>query len=141
LKPQKSPRSAGFFFAVFLNVFFWHLFCITFKAQQKKIIKMTREQQLFEESIEKLKEYSIEDFYNVFGNWLETIVNVKKTTLQERLKRIWSNRTKYAFRDTGEQFDIDTMQFYFESKKIKTYSIAEIEKIIASIDLETIESF
>jgi hypothetical protein len=102
---------------------------------------MTREQQLFEESIEKLKEYSIEDFYNVFGNWLETIVNVKKTTLQERLKRIWSNRTKYAFRDTGEQFDIDTMQFYFESKKIKTYSIAEIEKIIASIDLETIESF
>lgn len=102
---------------------------------------MTREQQLFQESIEILKDYSIEDFYNVFGNWLETVVHVKKTTLQERLKRIWTNRTRYAFRDTGEQFEKDTMQFYFESKKIKKYSIAEIEQIISSIELDTIESF
>jgi hypothetical protein len=70
---------------------------------------MTREEILQKEIIDDMLQWSSDKMYNTFGSWLETIVIQEKEKLQLKLKTIWRNRKWYAFRDTGEQFDNDTM--------------------------------
>lgn len=79
-------------------------------------------------------EWSNQEIYDVFGVRLERVVAEKKNKLQLKLKAIWANRTWYAFRETGEQFEDDTMSFFFEYKKISKYSCSEMESILEQLD-------
>lgn len=97
---------------------------------------MTKEQQIENDVIESMREWSEEKFYNTFGSWLETVVNNQKRLLQVKLKYFWAYRRDYSFRDTGEKFEDDTMLFYFSNKRIAYYSIAEMEAIIKRIEEE-----
>jgi hypothetical protein len=101
---------------------------------------MTREQILQNEFLDDMLQWPAEKIYSYFGPFLETVVIQQKEKLQLKLKTIWRNRKWYAFRDTAEQFDLDTMQIYFEPKKIKHYSLSELESIIDKIQNETIYS-
>lgn len=89
------------------------------------------------ELIDEVLQWSAEKIYDVFGPFLEYVVDNEKAKLQSKLKTIWKSRRWYAFRDTGEQFDADTMQIYFSVKKLKTYSLHELEQIIDKIETET----
>lgn len=101
---------------------------------------MTREELLKNEFIDDMLQWPTEKFYKTFGPWLETIVNEQKSRLQLKLKTIWRNRKWYAFRDTGEQFDANTMFIYFNPKKIKNYSLNDLETIIDKLECETLHS-
>ncbi|MCO5232867.1 MAG: hypothetical protein M9888_03895 [Chitinophagales bacterium] len=101
---------------------------------------MTREQILENEIIDDILQWSSDRFYKTFGAWLETVVVRQKEAYQLKLKTIWRNRKWYAFRDTGEQFENDTMLIYFDSKKIKKYSLSEMESIFEKIEDETLYS-
>jgi hypothetical protein len=101
---------------------------------------MTREEILQKELVDDMLQWSSDKMYNTFGSWLETIVIREKEKLQLKLKTIWRNRKWYAFNDTGEQFDNDTMLLYFDIKKLKKYSLSELETIIAKIADETVYS-
>ena len=101
---------------------------------------MTREEILQRELLDDMFQWSSEKFYDTFGSILETIVIKQKEKLQLKLKTIWKNRKWYAFRDTGEQFDRNTMLIYFDIKKIKTYSLTDFEFIINKLNNETIYS-
>lgn len=101
---------------------------------------MTREEQLQKEFVEDMLQWSADKIYNTFGPWLETVVNQQKDKLQLKLKTIWRNRKWYAFNDTGEQFDNETMLVYFDPKKTKKYSLSELETILEKIEDETIYS-
>ncbi len=100
--------------------------------------KMNREEELEREVIDDMLQWPAEKIYNTFGPWLETVVNLQKDRLQLKLKTIWQNRKCYAFRTTGEQIESDTMLlYYFDIKKVKKYSLSEMEKIIDKIENET----
>ena len=99
---------------------------------------MTREEQLYREVIDDLLNSSSEKLYQIFGSWLETVVEEKKEVFRTKLKNIWRNRKWYAFHDTGEQFESDTMSIYFTSRKLKSYSLREMEMILEKIDSETV---
>ena len=101
---------------------------------------MTREEILQKEFVDDMLQWSADKIYNTFGPWLETVVNQQKETLQLKLKTIWRNRKWYAFKDTGEQFDNDTMLIYFDPKKAKKYSLSELETILEKIADETLYS-
>lgn len=101
---------------------------------------MTREEALEKEVIDDMLHWSAEKIYNTFGPWLETVVNQQKDRLQLKLKTIWRNRKWYAFRDTGEQFENDTMLVYFDPKKSNKYSLSELETILEKIEDETLYS-
>lgn len=90
------------------------------------------------EIIEDMLQWSSDRFYKTFGAWLETVVIRQKEVYQLKLKSIWRNRKKYAFRVNGEQFDDDMMLLYFDPKKIKKYSLSEMESILDKIENETI---
>lgn len=101
---------------------------------------MTREEILQNELVDDMLQWSSEEMYNTFGSWLETIVIQEKEKLQLKLKTIWKNRKWYAFNDTLEQFDNDTMLLYFDIKKLKKYSLSELETIIEKIADTTVYS-
>ena len=101
---------------------------------------MTKEENLEREVIDDMLQWPADKIYNTFGPWLETIVNLQKEKLQIRLKTIWRNRRWYAFKETAEQFENDTMLIYFEPKKIKKYTLNDLEKIIEKIENETLYS-
>jgi hypothetical protein len=101
---------------------------------------MTREEILQQECIDDILQWSSEKMYQTFGAWLETVVVSEKEKLQLKLKTIWRNRKWYAHRDTGEQFDNETMSFFFDIKKVKKYSLSEIETILERIENETLYS-
>jgi len=101
---------------------------------------MSREELLQREFIDDMLQWSAEKIYNTFGPWLETVVNQQKERLQLKLKTIWRNRKWYAFRDTGDQFENDTMLLYFEPKKVKKYSLSELETILEKLEYETLYS-
>lgn len=101
---------------------------------------MTRQEIIEREVIEDMLQWSSDKMYDVFGPWLETIVIRQKEKLQLKLRTIWRNRTWYAFHETGEQFDKDTMLFYFNPRKLKSYSLDELESIIKNIERTTIYS-
>lgn len=101
---------------------------------------MTREELIEREVINDMLQWSSLKIYKTFGPWLETIVNQEKERLQLKLKTIWRNRKWYAFRDTGQQFENDTMMIYFEPKNVKKYSLSILETIIEKIEDETIYS-
>lgn len=101
---------------------------------------MSREEILKKELINDMLQWSADKMYETFGPWLETVINIQKEKLQLKLKTIWRNRRWYAFRDTGEQFGADTMLLYFNQKKIKLYSLSQLESIIEKIERETIYS-
>src|SRR5690606_8008774 len=92
------------------------------------------------EVIDDMLNWPADKLYETFGPWLETVVNQQKDRLQLKLKTIWRNRTWYAFRDTGVQFDSDTMLFYFLPRKIKHYSLSDLETIIEKLEGETLYS-
>src|SRR5690606_19938300 len=98
------------------------------------------EELIEKEVINDIMQWSSDKFYNTFGPWLETVVVREKEKLQLKLKTIWRNRKWYAFRDTGEQFDTDTMLIYFEPKKITKYSLSDLETILEKIENETLFS-
>jgi hypothetical protein len=99
---------------------------------------MTREEILQKELVDDMLQWSSEKMYNTFGSWLETVVIREKDKLQLKIKTIWKNRKRYAFKDTGDQFDNDTMLLYFDIKKLKKYSLSELETIIDKIEDETV---
>lgn len=99
---------------------------------------MTREELLEKEVIDDMLQWPAEKFYNTFGPWLESVVNQQKERLQLKLKTIWRNRKWFAFKDTGEQFEDDTMLIYFDPKKYKNYSLSELETILEKIENETL---
>jgi hypothetical protein len=101
---------------------------------------MTREEQIQQECIEDMLQWSADKFYRTFGYFLEKVVNKQKELYQSKLKSIWRNRKWYAFRDTAEQFDNETMLLYFNPKKIKHYSLYELETIIEKFEDEVIHS-
>lgn len=101
---------------------------------------MNREEIIEREVINDMLQWPADKIYNTFGPWLETIVNHQKERLQLKLKTIWRNRKWYAFKDTGEQFGNDTMLIYFDIKKAKKYSLAELESILEKLDEETLYS-
>ena len=101
---------------------------------------MTREELLEREVIDNMLNWSADKIYNTFGPWLETVVNQQKDKLQLKLKTIWRNRKWYAFNDTGEQFDNETMLVYFDPKKVKKYSLSELETILKKIEDKTLYS-
>jgi hypothetical protein len=90
--------------------------------------------------IEDMMSWSSQEFYAVFGHRLETVVNETKASLQLKLKTIWRNRIWYAHRETGEQFDAETMLYFFDPKKISKYSLRELEMILEKIEDETLHS-
>lgn len=102
---------------------------------------MTREELVEREFIGDMLNWSSEKFYKTFGPRLETIVIRQREILQLKLKTIWRNRKWYAFRDTGQQFDTDdAMLVYFNPKKIKHYSLHDLESIIDKLENETLYS-
>lgn len=101
---------------------------------------MTREELLRREFIDDIKNWSSDKIYNTFGPLLETVVNQQKDKFQLNLKTIWRNRKWYVFKDTAEQFDNETMLLYFDPKKVKKYSLKELETILEKIEDETIYS-
>lgn len=101
---------------------------------------MTREELLEKEFIDDMLQWPAEKVYNTFGPWLESVVNQQKERLQLKLKTIWRNRKWFAFKDTGEQFENDTMLIYFDPKKYKNYSLSELETILEKIEDETLHS-
>ena len=101
---------------------------------------MTREEILERELIDDMLQWSSEKFYATFGSWLETVVNQQKERLQLKLKTIWRNRKWYANRETGEHFEDDDMLYFFDPKKVKKYSLSELETILKKIEDETIYS-
>jgi hypothetical protein len=92
-----------------------------------------REQNILDE----VTNWSNGEIYSVFGIRLERIVTEQKEKLQLKLKTIWRNRTWYAYKDTGEQFDDDAMLYFFSPKKIAKYSLYELENILEKIESET----
>lgn len=101
---------------------------------------MTREELLEREVINDMLNWSADKIYGTFGPWLETVVNEQKSRLKLKLKTIWRNRKWYAFRDTGEQFEDDTMLLYFNPKKTRSYSLRDLETILDKLENETIYS-
>jgi len=97
---------------------------------------MTREDILQKEFIDDMRQWSSDKMYNTFGSWLETVVIREKEKLQLKLKTIWRNRKWYAFKDTAQQFDNDAMLLYFDIKKLKKYSLSDLETIIEKIEDE-----
>lgn len=95
------------------------------------------EQQFQREVIEEVMQWSGEKIYSVFGSFLAKVVEDKKEELQRELKVIWKNRCWYSFRDTGEQFESDTMLIYFNPKHIRKYNLSDMEDIIERIENET----
>lgn len=98
---------------------------------------MTYEKRFQEDLMDEVLSWSSEKIYSVFGNYLEKVVLDEKEKMQRKLKTIWRNRTWYAFRDTNEQFDKDTMRLYFDPKKISKYKNYELESILENIEEET----
>lgn len=101
---------------------------------------MTREEILERELIDDMLQWSSEKFYATFGPWLETVVNQQKERLQLKLKTIWRNRKWYECRYTGEKLDNESWLLFFDPKKLKKYSLSELEKILEKIEEETIYS-
>lgn len=101
---------------------------------------MKTEERFQMEVIEEVLQWSADKIYKTFGPFLETVVNQQKERIQIRLKTIWRNRKWYAFRDTGEQFNNDEMLIYFNPKKIKIYSLSDLETIIDRVEKETLYS-
>ena len=101
---------------------------------------MTREELIEKEVIDDIMQWSSDKFYNTFGSWIETVVNEQKKRLQLKLKTIWQNRKCYANRETGEYFEDDDMLYFFDPKKVKKYSLSELETILEKIEDETIYS-
>lgn len=88
--------------------------------------------------IDEARQWSTEKIYDVFGSFLEKVVEDKKEKYRLILKTVWKNRVGYAFRDTGERFDSDTMLYYFNPKKIRKYSLIDMEDIIVRIECEAV---
>ena len=101
---------------------------------------MTREEQLQKEFLEDILQWPADKIYETFGPWLEWVVNQQKERIHLKLKTIWRNRKWYAFKDTGEQFDDDAMLLYFNPKKIKSYSLSDLESVIEKLSYETLYS-
>jgi hypothetical protein len=98
---------------------------------------MNRNEHREMETLDEVRQWTAEQIYSAFGPWMETIVNQQKERLQLNLKTIWRNRRWYAFRDTGEQFEEDTMLIYFNPKKISKYSLSDLETIIDKLQNES----
>lgn len=97
----------------------------------------TKEELLHRYFIEDMLQWPRDKFYNTFGAYLETIVNYKKDELQLKLKHIWKNRELFCFKETGERIGEDGILVYFNPKKVKHYSLHELEKILETFDNET----
>jgi hypothetical protein len=102
---------------------------------------MTIQEIIWQEFLEDMHSLTNEQILEILGaNRLEMIINLKKEELQLKLKTIWRNRKWYCHNDTGEQFDNDTMLYFFNPKLIKKYSLEMMESILDNIDSETIYS-
>jgi hypothetical protein len=86
------------------------------------------------EIIETIKDYNDYQVYNLFGSRLEEIVILKRLEYQKLLKKIWKNRTKYSFNDTGQLLDKDSMSYFFDIKRLTKYTLFQMEKIIEDIE-------
>lgn len=101
---------------------------------------MTYEEKFQKEVLDEVLQWSAAKIYSVFGSFIETIVTRKREEMQLKLKTVWRNRMWYAFKDTGTQFEKDTMLLYFCPKKISKYTLSELETIIEKLEAETVYS-
>jgi hypothetical protein len=98
---------------------------------------LSYEEKRQQEIIDEVLQWSSNQIYSVFGPFIEKVVLEQKEKLQIKLKTIWRNRTWYAYKDTGEQFDDEAMLYFFSPKKIAKYSLYEMEDILEKIEQET----
>lgn len=112
---------------------------ITNKFLNHKIkITMTPAEKLDKQIIDEMLQLEPDKLYTIFGPWLEIVVEDQKSKKREKLKKIWKRRVSYKFKDTDENFETDTMQIYFDPKKIKKYTLNELDNILEWIENETI---
>lgn len=98
---------------------------------------MKTENSLESEMTELMLQMSSYDIYKILGPFIEDIVDQQKNIFRKNLKLIWKNRKSYMFKDTGCEFDENTMLIFFNPKKMKSYTLNDFEKILEEIDRET----
>lgn len=93
------------------------------------------------ELMDEVMSWSAAKIYNVFGAHLEKVILDKRDEYCLRLKTIWRHRAWYTYADTAEQVpEWAFKEHYFDIKKIKKYTLFDIEDIFWKIERELIYS-